>query len=92
MTEKTKKDKTTLEQFKQIEAKKKEVLLKRSLKHLKECAEQVLRWKATMNEYLLQLDINTKDQKAIVDWINSLIELSKDDLEGIKDEVKDSLK
>ena len=82
-----------LDQLKQVEDKHQKALMVKALQLLKEQAKLVLKSKYATNEILKQLSISDTDQKAIIDWINSLsdVKLNDDDEFDIEEKVKDQL-
>lgn len=83
-----------LDDLKKIEEQKKKKLLVKSLNKLKEKAKEVLTLKEETNVILNSLWLSTKEQKQIIDWINSLddVQLSDNDKKEIADEIKEDMK
>ena len=87
-------NKSVLDDLKKIEEQKKKNLLIKSLNKLKEKAREVMTIKEETNAILNNLWLSTKEQKQIIDWINSLddVQLSNDDRKEIADEMKEEMK
>lgn len=87
-------NKSVLDDLKKIEEQKKKKLLIKSLNKLKEKAREVMTIKEETNAILNNLWLSTKEQKQIIDWINSLddVQLSDDDRKEIAEEMKEEMK
>lgn len=84
--------KTTLEDLKQIEQSKKKRVLAKALSKIKDNARAILEAKEGCSAILRTLKINDKESKQIIDWVNSLVELSDADKEKISENAKSIIK
>lgn len=95
MADKTKEIKETkddvLDQFKKAEKMIKTNLLLKSIGNLKKLAREVLEIKEETRIMLSEIGISEEDSKRVIDFINSLVELSEADKKEIRDEVKKGL-
>ena len=85
--------KTTFDSLKKIEDSRKKRIMAHLLNEIKALAKEVLTNKKLVELYLNELTGDKKEQKQIIDWINSLpdTKLSEDDLREIKKEVEEEV-
>lgn len=82
-----------IDQVKEIERKKKEALLIKSIQKLKVVAKEAIKAKRKMKAYLDELGLSEGDQKKLIDYINSQdeVQLTRKEKDDIKEEVKRDL-
>ena len=86
---KDKKEPTVLEQVKKIEKIKKAQVLAATMREIKEMAKSVLLLKEETNLIMEEIGISTADAKKVVDYVNSLVELTESDKKDLKEKVKE---
>jgi len=84
----SKEEKTPLGSLKELEEVKKKRLLAKLLTSLKEDSKEVMRLKKSCELSLELAGIDKKESKSIIDWINSLVELTEEDVKDIKMDLK----
>ncbi len=84
---------TTLQQMKGIEDKREKARILKVLSRLKEIARRVQEDKERCTLYLQEVCKDVKEQKQVIDWINSLddVALSEEAKADLQDEIKQSL-
>lgn len=84
---------TTLQQMKGIEEKREKARILKILSKLKETARRVQEDKERCSIYLAEVCKDAKEQKQVIDWINSLddVALSDEDKAALRDDLKASL-
>lgn len=87
------KEHDVLDDIKQAEKQLKVATLVKNIATLKKIAKDVLTAKEKMNQYLEQMGMSETDSKRIIDFINSLpeITLSKKEIKDIEDDVAKDL-
>lgn len=76
-----------LDDLKKLEATKKKQVLAAVLNKIKDDALEVVKLKERYKIFMEQLGVSEKEAKQIIDWINSLVELTNDDREQLKKDV-----
>jgi len=84
--------KTILDDLKKIEETKKKRVLAKILKTIKDDAKEVLITKYTYGLYMEELGIDKKEAKSIIDWINTLVEITPEDEKELKELVRSEIR
>jgi predicted nuclease with TOPRIM domain len=87
-------DKPVLDELKQLEERKRKIQLAKSLNKIKDMAKEILENKYMTDKIMEQLGVDSKEAKAIIDWINNLpgVKLDDEDKKKLDDEIKKDLK
>ena len=82
------KEKTLFENLKDLEERKKKWVMGKILTRIKKDAQEVLKLKEKFDFLMEELKIDKKEAKQIIDWINSLVQLTESEKENLKKEAK----
>lgn len=92
MTKKVKKEKSVLDQVKKLERFKKAQILAETIEGIKIQAKEVLLIKEETKLLLEEIGISEKDIKAVIDYVNSIVKLTKADKDELREKVRETKK
>ncbi|MBW2968552.1 hypothetical protein KY314_00330 [Candidatus Woesearchaeota archaeon] len=86
--------KDVLEEIKKLEELKRKAILLQLISNVKKYAKEILVLKKTCEVILTEADIEEKDIKRIIDFLNNLpdVQLSKEDIKEIREKIKKDIK